>query len=195
MKEVSLRSEPLVIRHHLLTVDDYHKMAEAGILGEDDRVELIEGELIEMAPIGSNHAGAVIRLVALLSSALAGRALISPQNPVRLGGYSEPQPDITVLRFRNDFYRTSHPQPEDVLLLIEVADTTIRYDRDVKIPLYARAGIPEVWLIDLQQERVEIYLQPSSEGYRQILRPGKSERIALSLLPDVSLLITDLWSQ
>src|SRR5262249_24726363 len=82
----------------------------------------------------------------------------------------------------------------DVLLLIEVADTTIRYDRDVKIPLYARAGIPEVWLIDLQQERVEIYLQPSSEGYRQILRPGKSERIALSLLPDVSLLITDLWS-
>ncbi|HEV8712026.1 MAG TPA: Uma2 family endonuclease [Candidatus Binatia bacterium] len=190
-----MQTEQLVIRHHLLTVADYHRMGEAGILGEDDRVELIDGELIEMAPIGSNHAGEVIRLVALLSSVLAGRALISPQNPVRLGDYSEPQPDITVLRFRDDFYRVSHPQPEDVLLLIEVADTTVRYDREIKIPLYARHGIPEVWLIDLQQERVEIYLQPGSEGYRQILRPGKSERIALSLLPDVSILITDLWSR
>src|SRR5712691_7513791 len=185
MKEVSLHPEPVVVRHRLLTVDDYHKMAEAGILGEDDRVELIDGELIEMAPIGSNHAGEVMSLNMLLSAAVAGRAIISPQNPVRLSVHSEPQPDLTVLRFRDDFYRTSHPQPEDVLLLIEVADTTIRYDREIKIPLYARAGIPEVWLIDLQQERVEIYLQPSSDGYRQLLRPTKNERISFSLLPDV----------
>jgi Uma2 family endonuclease len=195
MREVSLHPKPVVVRHYLLTVDDYHKMAEAGILGEDDRVELIDGELIEMAPIGSNHAGEVMRLNMLLSAAVAGRAIVSPQNPVRLGAHSEPQPDITVLRFRDDFYRASHPQPEDVLVLIEVADTTVHYDREVKIPLYARHGIPEVWLIDLQQERVEIYLQPSSDGYRQILRPAKNERIALSLLPDVSILITDLWLQ
>jgi len=170
-------------------------MAEAGILGEDDRVELIEGELIDMAPIGSEHAGKGIRLSSLLSTALAGRAFVSQQNPLRLEEHSEPQPDIAVLRYRNDFYEASHPQPADILLLIEIADTTIRYDREIKIPLYARHGIPEVWLIDLQQERVEIYLQPSSEGYRQILRPGKNERIVLSLLPEVSILIADLWPQ
>lgn len=188
-----MQSAQTVARHHLLTVDDYHKMGEAGILGEDDRVELIDGELIDMAPIGSNHAGIVMRLITLLGAAVAGRAIISPQNPVRLGEHSEPQPDIAILRYRNDFYRASHPQPEDVLLLIEVADTTIHYDRDAKLPLYARHNIPEVWLIDLQQERVEISRQPSSDGYRQILRPANDERIALSLLPDISLLIADLW--
>jgi Uma2 family endonuclease len=182
-----------VARHHLLTVDDYHKMGQAGILREDDRVELIEGELIDMSPIGSDHAGMVMQLIAVLSPAVSGRAIVSPQNPVRLGAHSEPQPDIAILRYRPGFYRASHPQPEDVLLLIEVADTTIHYDRDVKIPLYARHGIPEVWLIDLQQERVEIYLQPSSDGYRQTLRPAKDGRISPSLLPDVSLLIADLW--
>jgi Uma2 family endonuclease len=182
------------IQRHLLTVDDYHKMGEAGILCEDDRVELIEGELIDMAPIGSDHAGKVIQLNALLGVLLAGRALLSPQNPIRLGEYSEPQPDMTILRLRDDFYRTAHPRPEDVLLVIEVADTTVLYDRNVKIPLYARHSIPEVWLIDLQKKQVEIYRQPSSDGYRQILRPAKDERIALSLLPDVSLLIADLWS-
>ncbi len=187
-----MQTEQAIVRHHLLTVDDYHRMGEAGILGEDDRVELIDGKLIEMAPIGSNHASEVMRLNMLLSAAVAGHAIVSPQNPVRMGAHSEPQPDITVLRFRDDFYRASHPQPEDVLLLIEIADTTIRYDREIKIPLYARHGIPEVWLIDLQLERVEIYLQPSSDGYRQILRPAKNERIALSLLPDVSVLIADL---
>ena len=195
MREASQHSEPVIVRHHLLTVEDYHRMAEAGILGEDDRVELIEGELIDMAPIGSEHAGKGIRLSSLLSTALAGRAFVSQQNPLRLEEHSEPQPDIAVLRYRNDFYEASHPQPADILLLIEIADTTIRYDREIKIPLYARHGIPEVWLIDLQQERVEIYLQPSSEGYRQILRPGRNERIALSLLPEVSILIADLWPQ
>jgi Uma2 family endonuclease len=190
-----MQTEEIGIRHRLLTVDDYHKMGAAGILGEDDRVELIEGELIDMAPIGSDHAGSVIGLNTVLSSALAGKALISPQNPLRLSLYSEPQPDITVLRFREDFYRTSHPRPEDVLMLIEVAETTIRYDRGVKIPLYARHGIPEVWLIDLQEKRLEIYRQPSNEGYRQILLPAKNERIALSLLPEVSIVLTDLWPQ
>lgn len=190
-----MQSAQAEIRRHLLTVDDYHKMGEAGILGEDDRVELVEGELIDMAPIGSEHAGQVIQLNALLSVLLAGRALLSPQNPVRLGEYSEPQPDITILRLRGDFYRTAHPQPEDVLLLIEVADATIHYDRNMKIPLYARHGIPEVWLIDLQKKNVEIYRQPSGDGYRQTLRPARDERISLSLLPDVSILIADLWSQ
>lgn len=189
-----MRTLETSIRPHLFSVDEYHKMGEAGILCEDDRVELIEGELIDMPPIGSLHAGKVMRLVSFLTTVLSTRAIVSPQNPVRLGKRSEPQPDLTVLRFRDDFYESSLPQPEDVLLLIEVSDSTVRYDRDVKIPLYARHGIPEVWLIDLQARRVEVYLQPSKDGYRQILRPAHDERLTLSLLPDVSLAITDLWS-
>ncbi|MBI3799622.1 MAG: Uma2 family endonuclease [Deltaproteobacteria bacterium] len=190
-----MQSTQVVVRHRLLTVEDYHKMGEAGILHEDDRVELVDGELIEMAPIGSDHSGTVIQLTALVSAALVGQALLSTQNPVRLGKYSEPQPDIAILRLRDDFYRKAHPRPEDVLMLIEVADTTVHYDREVKIPLYARHGVPEVWLIDLQQECIEIYLQPSSAGYLQILRPGKDERISPSLLPDISILVADLWSR
>jgi Uma2 family endonuclease len=184
-----------IIQRHRLTVGDYHRMGEAGIFCEDDRVELIEGEVIDMPPIGSSHAGTVTWFVALLHKALAGQAIVTSQNPVRLGEHSEPQPDIAVLRFRSDFYRKSHPQPEDVLLLIEVADTTVRYDREIKIPLYARYGIPEAWLIDLQTERVEIYLQPSSDRYRQILLPANDEQITPSLLPDVSLSLADLWSR
>jgi Uma2 family endonuclease len=126
---------------------------------------------------------------------LSGRAIISPQNPIHLGERSEPQPDVAVLRFRKDFYENAHPQPEDVLLLIEISDTTVSYDREMKIPLYGRSGIPEVWLIDLQQQRVEVYLQPSADGYRQMIRPGRDERIALSLLPDVSIAVADLWAQ
>ena len=182
------------IQRHLLTVDDYHKMGEAGIIHEDDRVELIEGMLIDMAPIGSDHAGQVIQLNVILTRLLSGKAFISPQNPIRLGQHSEPQPDCAVLRLRDDFYRTAHPEPQDILLLIEVSDTTVRYDREIKIPLYARYRIPEVWLLDLQNKQLEIYRQPSDDGYRQILRPARDERVAPALLPDVSLAISDLWS-
>jgi Uma2 family endonuclease len=191
----AVQNAQLLIRRHRLTVEDYHKMGEAGILCEDDRVELIEGELIDIPPIGSIHAGKVIRLISSLNTALSGRAIISPQNPIHLGERSEPQPDVAVLRFRKDFYENAHPQPEDVLLLIEISDTTVSYDREMKIPLYGRSGIPEVWLIDLQQQRVEVYLQPSADGYRQMIRPGRDERIALSLLPDVSIAVADLWAQ
>jgi hypothetical protein len=186
--------ETVEVRPHLFTVDEYHKMGEAGILCEDDRVELIEGKLLNMPPIGSPHAGKVNRFNRLLSNILGNKAVLALQNPVRLGKRSEPQPDITILRPRDDFYEKSHPQPKDVLLLIEVADTTARYDREVKVPLYAAYGIPEVWLIDLQAKRVEVYLQPSKNGYRQRLRPTNDERLTPSLLPDVSLAIADLWS-
>lgn len=179
---------------HRLSADDYHKMGEAGIFDHADRVELIEGRLIDMAPIGSDHAGKVIRFTALLSAALAGRALVSTQNPIRLGGDSEPQPDFTVLRHRSDFYETSHPEPQDVLLIVEVADTSVRYDREVKIPLYARHGIPEVWLLDLHNTRLEIYRQPGTEGYGEVLYPADNEAVAPVLLPDAVLPITDFWS-
>jgi len=155
-------------RCHRLTVQEYHRMGEVGIFGEDDRVELIEGELIDMTPIGSAHAGKVNRLQAVLSRTLRDRAIVSVQNPVILGTESEPQPDVMVLKTREDFYESSHPRPQDVLLLIEVADTTDRYDRAVKVPLYARHGIPEVWLLDLQEERLEVYHGPEGGEYRHV---------------------------
>ena len=179
---------------HLLTTHDFHKMGEAGIIGEDDRIELIEGELIDMAPIGSLHAGTVMRLTSLFTQALAGRAILSPQNPVLLADRTETQPDIAVLRNRTDFYRNSHPVPEDVLLLIEVADTTLSYDRDIKIPLYARHGIPEVWLIKLNARSLEVYRGPTKEGYRELIRPKNSESVTLCRLSNISIALAELWT-
>lgn len=158
------------------TVSEYNRMAEAGILTEDDRVELIEGEIIRMSPIGSRHAGCVNRLNVLLSSQAGQSFIVSVQNPIVADDYSEPQPDVAVLRLREDFYGEGHPKPEDVLLAIEVADTTVESDRSVKMPLYARAGIPEAVLVNLPQEVVEIHNEPVNGQYQsvKILRRGET---------------------
>jgi Uma2 family endonuclease len=153
---------------HRWTVADYHKMGKVGLLSQDARVELIDGEIVEMAPIGSQHAGQVNHLVGLLWNRLYGKAVITGQNPVLLGDYGEPQPDIAVLRWRDDYYKSAHPKPEDILLLIEVADTTARYDREVKVPLYARHNILEVWLLDLPQQHLEVYRDPADGKYTQV---------------------------
>jgi len=170
-------AEPL---KRLFTVSEYHSMAETGILSEDDRVELIEGEIYRMAPIGSRHAGCVNRLVHLFQGL---KAILSPQNPLQLDDHSEPEPDLALLRHREDFYATAHPTPEDVLLLVEVADTSIGFDRRVKIPLYARNGIPEVWLVDLVQGAVDIHRQPSLSGYRDVRRLRNDDRISPLAFP------------
>jgi Uma2 family endonuclease len=154
-------------QRHRWTVAEYHRMGEVGLLNEDSRVELIDGEIVEMAPIGSEHAGHNNQLLSLLAYRLYGRAVVAGQNPVVLSSHEEPQPDIAVLRWRDDYYRTAHPHAEDVLLLVEIADSTLRYDRDVKVPLYASHGIPEVWLLDLQQKQLEIYREPAQGQYRQ----------------------------
>ncbi len=167
------------VRRHRWTVADYHRLAEAGILGEDDRVELIEGELYEMAPIGSRHAGAVSYLNRILQQAAGNRGIVSPQNPIRLGERSEPQPDLALLRPRADWYRKDHPGPDDVLLVVEVADATAAWDREVKLPLYARHGIPEAWLVDLEAGRLEIHREPGPEGYRRIQRLPLAEARAV----------------
>ena len=179
---------------HLLSVHDFHRMGEAGILAGDDRIELMDGGLIDMAPIGSAHAGMVMRLSQRLTLALAGRALVSSQNPVRLDERSEPQPDIAVLRNRRDFYQESHPGPTDVLLIIEIADSSLDYDRDVKVPLYARRGVPEVWLVDLNARHVSIYRRPDGGAYREVLRPGAAEAVAPAQLPALSIPLADFWS-
>src|SRR5262249_52461293 len=143
------------------TVEDYYRMAEAGILNPTDRVELIEGEIVEMSPIGDRHAMTVNRATMLLARGLGDRVVVSVQNAVRINRYNEPQPDVVLVRPREGFYGRSHPQPDDVILLIEVADTTLHYDRDIKLPICARSGIPEVWIVNLTSDTVETYRQPS----------------------------------
>ncbi|HEY2738818.1 MAG TPA: Uma2 family endonuclease [Thermoanaerobaculia bacterium] len=171
------------------TSAEYHTMAEAGILAEDERVELIAGEIVRMAPIGSRHAGGVKRLNRRLTRDLGERALISIQDPIAIGDNSEPQPDVAVLRPRPDDYTHSHPKPADVLLVIEVADSSLAYDRGVKIPLYAVAGILEVWLVCLDERRVEIHREPAPAGYRniRILHPG--DRVSPLAFPDFELTV------
>ncbi|MCS7207332.1 MAG: Uma2 family endonuclease [Dehalococcoidia bacterium] len=167
----------------LFTVEEYHRMAETGILGEDDRVELLEGEIRTMAPIGIRHASTVLRLIRILSEKVGPHAFVNAQNPVRLGPYSEPQPDITLLVPRPDYYASAHPGPQDVLLLIEVADTSADYERQVKVPLYARAGVREVWLVDLAAGCVEVYREPAGQGYGRVERVGRGERLTPLALP------------
>jgi Uma2 family endonuclease len=158
-------------RRHWLTVDDYYRMAEVGILDPEARVELIEGEIIDMVPPGSPHAATVTYLTQVLVRAIGERALVLVQNPVRLSRYSEPQPDLALLRPRDDFYRARHPQPDDVLLIVEVAVTSLRYDRKKKVPLYERHGIPEVWLVDVGGRRLVRYRAPQQGTYTLVDEP------------------------
>ncbi|MDX6381260.1 MAG: hypothetical protein QOI57_2284 [Rubrobacteraceae bacterium] len=169
------------ITRRRFTVHDYHRMTEAGILHEDDRVELIEGDIVEMAAIGSRHFTCVNELNRLLVRGVGDEAIVSVQNPVRLGEYWEPQPDLAVIRNRD--YRESLPEPEDVLLLIEVSDTTLRYDREVKLPLYARSGIPEVWIAELVNKAIEHHTHPSEDGYRRLKQARRGETLRSKALP------------
>ena len=156
----------LQVAKHFFTVEEFERMGEAGIFSEDTRLELLEGEIVEMSPIGSRHAACVKFLSRFLNRALGEVALISTQDPIQLDDFTEPQPDVALLRLRDDFYRRAHPKPSDVLLVVEVADTTVDYDRLVKLPLYAKAGIPEVWIINLPAEEIETYADPAGDAYR-----------------------------
>jgi Uma2 family endonuclease len=174
------------------TVDEYHRMAEAGILGEDDRVELIHGQVVAMTPIGPDHGSCVNRLTALLVP-LAGRhATVSVQNPLVLGKHEEPQPDLTVLRYRADGYRERHPEASDVLVVIEVGDTSVEADRRTKIPLYARTGIPEAWLVNLPADTIECYRAPGAEGYADIRTAQCGETLTPVRLPGITLQVDDV---
>ncbi len=167
------------------TVDEYHRMAEAGILREDDRVELIGGEIVEMSPIGGRHAACVREINHLLSRQLGDELRVDVQSPVKLNEQEEPQPDLAVIRTRD--YAGSLPTPEDVLLLAEVADTSLAYDRSVKLPLYARFGIPEVWLVDLNGGIIERHTEPSEDGYHLVRRAGRRESLESAVLPALAI--------
>ena len=169
------------VKRRRFTVHDYHRMGEAGILHEDDRVELIEGEIVEMAAIGTRHFSCVNRLNRLLVMSVGDEAVVSVQNPARLNEHTEPQPDLAVIRPRD--YRESLPEPDDVLLLIEVSDATLAYDRGVKLPLYARAGIREVWIVDLAGETIGRHTDPSEDGYRRAGQARRGETLESIALP------------
>ncbi len=169
------------------TVAEYHAMADAGILTEQDRVELLDGEIIVMPPIGNRHQSGTDRINAAMGADLRGRAIVRIQGPVRLDDGSEPQPDATLLRWRDDFYETGHPGPADVLLLIEVSDSTLELDRNEKLRLYANAGIPEVWIGNLRDRRIEAYTEPNDGAYAKVRNFEIGDSISPQHFPDISL--------
>lgn len=181
-----LQNNPWV-RRWKLDVHEYHRMGEAGILTGDDRVELIEGELVEMNPIGIGHTGAVIALNHLLVQAAGTRAMVSVQLPVRLDAHNEPQPDFALLRPKPSRYRDALPVAADVLLLVEVAESSLRFDRAVKAPLYAAHGIPELWIVDLGGAAVEVHRDPGPDGYASVTRHVRGETVEAAMLPGLRL--------
>lgn len=184
--------ENLKVRRHRFSVADYHAMVEAGVLKEDQRVELIEGEVVEMSPIGKLHASCVKRLTALFFRRIGEQATISIQDPVQASSFSEPQPDVALLKYRADFYAARHPRPKDILLVIEVADSTIDYDREVKMPLYARSKIPQAVIVNLSSDVVEVYSKPVRGRYTQIKELKRGQSLTIQKLPDITLAVDEI---
>ena len=183
------------VERYRWTIDLYHQMIETGILGEDERIELIKGELTTMSPIGSEHSGVVDQLAEILIEQLARRAVVKVQGPLQLEDHSEPQPDLILLAPRRDFYKRALPRPTDVLLVIEVADSSLAYDRAVKMALYAGAGMPEAWIINLIDRWIEVYRDRSAAGYTTLLKilPGKS--VAPQSFTDVIVMVDELLGE
>lgn len=175
----------LTALRHQFTVNAYTQMREAGILTEDDRVELLDGEIYTMSPIGPLHIALVNRLTRLLVWQTGDDAIVSVQNAVRLNDYSEPQPDIAILRPRDDDYDQALAQPDDILLLIEIADTSLAYDRDLKLPRYAASTIAEMWIIDANQQIIDQYTQPLQGQYMQMQRYLKGHTIQSKMMPQI----------
>jgi Uma2 family endonuclease len=177
---------------HRLTVADYHRMGDAGILGEDDRVELIEGELYEMAPIGSPHAGTVATLARWLTLGVADQGIVFVQSPILIPDFSEPQPDLALLAPRPDGYRNALPLPFEVKVVIEVADSTLGWDRDVKIRVYGSNGIAEAWLVEIPRRIVTVYRDPGPQGYRSSTEVAQGA-VGPDCLPDLQIDIEEIF--
>ncbi|WP_202219990.1 Uma2 family endonuclease [Okeania sp. KiyG1] len=183
-------SVPLLKRQ--FNVKEYNKMPEVGILKEDERVELIRGEILKMSPVGRHHAACVNRLTRLFSQRLGDRVLVSVQNPIELGDYSEPEPDIALLELKADFYESGHPQSQDLFLIVEVADSTIKFDREVKVPLYAENNVIEVWLVDINKEYLEVYRQPIGGSYKQVQKLERGEIFSVQRFPDINIQVDEI---
>ncbi len=190
---MSPRPEAYFPHHYRFTIEEWQKMGEMGLFSPEKRLELIEGEIIEMGPIGSPHAGCVSWLNNFFSSKVAGSVIINMQNPIQLGDFSEPQPDLTILHPEPNFYRNKHPTPKDILLLIEVSDSTLAYDRNTKKHLYARYGIVEYWIVNIKEDCLEVYLNPQVQDYTLIHIMRRGEIITPSQLSHVSVAVSDKW--
>jgi Uma2 family endonuclease len=184
---MGLIDPPELLHRHRLTVDQYHRMVEVGVLAADARVELIDGEIVDMAPIGSRHGSTVKRLNRLFSARVGERAIVAVHDPLRLDALNEPEPDLMLLAPRADFYASAHPAAADVLLLVEVSDTTARYDRQVKLGLYAQHGIPEVWIVDLDHGVLRQYSGPQGDRYTEVTETARPGRLAPLLLPGMDI--------
>jgi Uma2 family endonuclease len=174
----------MLLQRRQFSLEQYHQMITTGVISEGERVELIDGEILEMAAIGSKHSAQVNRLNRLFSRSFGDDVLVSVQNPLELGPRSEPEPDVVLLRWRADYYEASHPQPSDVYLVIEVADSTVEFDRNVKALAYARGGIGEYWLVNLGTDAIEVYGQPTSQGYQCVETKYRAESIMVAALSD-----------
>ncbi len=178
----------------LFTVDEYLLMIRAGILNEDGRVELLDGEIVEMTPIGRPHGYCIASLMRSLITGVGSRAVVWPQGPIRLSERSQPEPDLTVLRVRPVSYRDADAESRDVLLLIEVSDSSLRRDREIKLPLYARARIQEYWIADVQGEVVEVYTNPSGSGYALVQRYRRGESVSPETFPDLHIPVDEIFA-
>lgn len=174
------------------TAEEFERMGEAGIFRQDARLELIEGEIFEMSPIGNAHAACVKFLTALLFRLFGDTYVIGVQDPIRPNDFSEPQPDVTLLRRRDDYYREGHPTPADTLLVIEVADTTVVKDKTVKVPLYARSGVPETWLVNIPEEQLEVYSAPLNGVYRRVEVFGRGEEARSHTVEGLAINVSEL---
>jgi Uma2 family endonuclease len=177
---------------HRFTTEDYHRLAEVGILAPDARVELIEGEIHDMSPIGPFHGGVVKRLLEIFSDQRKGRWIVSVQDAIRLDKHTEPEPDVVLLKRAPDHYVSHHPVPDDVLLLIEVADSSLDFDRGKKLPVYARAGIPEVWIVDLQESAIEVYREPHFTGFEKTAVFRSGDKVSPAAFPDIKIDVAEL---
>lgn len=173
------------LERYPITTDLYHQMIEKGILTEDDKIELLEGEFIKMSAVGPRHAACVERLSEYLKDELGRTGFLRHQNPVELSNYSEPEPDIAILKRRDDYYLHTHPQPDDVLLLVEVADSTLKKDRGIKLGAYAKAGIAEYWVVNLVDDLIEVYTNPSGNTYQNVRLVRRDETLSLQALPAI----------
>lgn len=184
---MNIAEEPGVLQRHRLTVDEYHRMADVGLLAPDARVELIEGEIIDMAPMKSRHATVINQLIEICVRSVKDRAIVTCQTPLRLLDHSEPEPDLMLLKPRADRYRDATPTPADLALLIEISETTLPYDRNVKVPLYTRHGVPEVWIVDLVNNLVRFYRRPAGEHYADITATETPGDTPVAALPGLTI--------
>ena len=189
-----MNTVPDQVRKRHLSIADYHRMDEAGVFADDERVELIDGEIYAMPPIGNGHTSVVDRLTERFVLACRGRAIVRVRNPISLGGLSQPQPDIALLARREDFYERVPQRAEDILLVLEVADSSLRHDRGVKLGLYARHAVPETWLVDVQGQRLSVFREPGAEGYRDEITLTAPETLEPSALPGVAIDLTGLFT-